>query len=173
MTLNRRMHLISDYTMPKGVTTIGDEAFAGCPTLHTITIPNTVTSIEGGAFVDCTGLREFYFEGAAPTLRFSALGSPPSATFYHLPGTTFSNLSTAPWKPRMQASDASFGGQSNGFGFTLTSARDKVVVVQASPDLVTPAWSPVATNTLTDGSAYFCDPQWKNSPRRFYRLRSL
>jgi GH24 family phage-related lysozyme (muramidase) len=161
-----------NYIMPKGVTTIGDGAFAGCPTLQTITISKTVTSIEAGAFDDCTNLREVYFECAPPTLGYLALGSSPAATFYHLPGTRCSGVTTAPWKPQMQANDASFGVQTNGFGFTLTWARDKVVVVQATRDLVTAAWTAVATNTLTDGSSYFSDPQWNNNPRRFYRLRS-
>jgi hypothetical protein len=31
-------------------------------------------------------------------------------------------------------------------------------------------WCPVQTNTLTEGSAYFTDPQWTNYPARFYRL---
>jgi hypothetical protein len=32
--------------------------------------------------------------------------------------------------------------------------------------------TPVITNTLTGGSAYFRDPQWMNHPARFHRLRS-
>jgi hypothetical protein len=45
------------------------------------------------------------------------------------------------------------------------------VVVEASTDLSNPSWYPLATNTLTTGSAYFSDPQWANYPSRFYRLR--
>ena len=47
-----------------------------------------------------------------------------------------------------------------------------MVVVEASTDLAQPLWAPVGTNTLTDGSSYFSDPQWTNYPGRFYRLRS-
>jgi hypothetical protein len=39
--------------------------------------------------------------------------------------------------------------------------------------LAQPAWSPVATNTLSGGSSYFSDPQWTNYPARFYRLWGL
>jgi len=46
------------------------------------------------------------------------------------------------------------------------------IVVEATADLAHPAWAPVSTNTLTGGSSYFSDPQWTNSPSRFYRLRS-
>jgi hypothetical protein len=45
-------------------------------------------------------------------------------------------------------------------------------VVEASTDLINPTWSPVNTNTLTDGSSYFSDPDWTNYATRFYRLRS-
>jgi hypothetical protein len=37
---------------------------------------------------------------------------------------------------------------------------------------VNPAWMPLATNTLTGGSAYFSDRQWTNYPARFFRIRS-
>ena len=47
-----------------------------------------------------------------------------------------------------------------------------VIVVEACTDPGNPVWLPVATNTLTAGSAYFSDPQWTNYPARFYRLRS-
>lgn len=45
------------------------------------------------------------------------------------------------------------------------------IVVEASPDLAHPAWTPVATNTLVNGTAYFGDPQWVNYPARYYRLQ--
>ena len=32
------------------------------------------------------------------------------------------------------------------------------VVVEASTNLANPTWTPLATNTLTSGSAYFSDP---------------
>ncbi len=44
--------------------------------------------------------------------------------------------------------------------------------MEASASLTDPVWAPVATNTLTGGSAYFSDPEWTNYPARFYRLRS-
>ncbi len=46
-----------------------------------------------------------------------------------------------------------------------------VVVVDACDTLANPIWSPVATNTLTDGTSYFSDPYWTNYPSRFYRFR--
>ena len=44
------------YTIPEGVTSIGDHAFSGCSRLTNITIPNSVTSIGVSAFYDCRSL---------------------------------------------------------------------------------------------------------------------
>ena len=43
-------------TIPNGVTTIAESAFAGCSSLTSITIPNSVTSIEWVAFQGCSSL---------------------------------------------------------------------------------------------------------------------
>ena len=45
-----------DVTIPDGVTSIGDEAFAWCSGLTSVTIPNSVTSIGDMAFAYCSGL---------------------------------------------------------------------------------------------------------------------
>jgi hypothetical protein len=76
------------------------------------------------------------------------------------------------WTPQVQTTDASFGVRTNQFGFTITWASGMTVVVEACTNLANPTWYPLATNTLTGGSAYFSDPQWTSYPARFYRLRS-
>ena len=43
-------------TLPDGLTSIGEDAFADCSNLTSITIPNSVTSIGVGAFLYCPGL---------------------------------------------------------------------------------------------------------------------
>ena len=86
--------------------------------------------------------------------------------------TNFATVPTAFWKPQPQPSDPDFGVQSNRFGFTITWVAGRDVVIDASPELTPPTWSPVVTNTTTGGASYFSDPQWANYPRRFYRLRS-
>jgi hypothetical protein len=79
---------------------------------------------------------------------------------------------TAPWIPQIQTKDGCFGVQTNGFGFNINWASGRTVVLEACTDLANPAWSPVATNTLTDGSSYFNDPAWTNYTSRFYRVHS-
>ena len=60
----------------------------------------------------------------------------------------------------------------NGFGFNIAGSSNLVIVVEAFTELADPVWSSLVTNTLTNGSSYFRDPQWTNYPARFYRLRS-
>jgi hypothetical protein len=69
-------------------------------------------------------------------------------------------------------SGPNFGVQNNEFGFIISWAYNPSAVVEACTNLANPIWLPVATPTLTDGSAYFSDPDWINYPSRFYRLRS-
>ncbi len=45
-----------DYSVPTGVTSIGDDAFDGCTGLTNVIIPDSVMSIGDGAFDGCTGL---------------------------------------------------------------------------------------------------------------------
>jgi len=168
---------LAHVTLGNSVTNIGSWAFLNCTSLTRITLPNTVTGIGMAAFYSCTSLTEVCFRGNAPGVGSYAFYGANHPTVYCLPGTTgwgaaFGGAPTALWKPRMQTSDACFGVRTNRFGFNINWASGMVVVVEASTNLAHPAWSPVGTNTLTDESSYFSDPQWMNHPGRFYRLRS-
>jgi Tfp pilus assembly major pilin PilA len=44
------------YSIPEGVTSIGEEAFYYCTSLTSITLPNTLTTIEPWAFESCTNM---------------------------------------------------------------------------------------------------------------------
>jgi K+-transporting ATPase c subunit len=51
----------ASYTIPEGVTTIGDHAFYNCTPLESITLPASVTSIGDYAFSDCEALTSVTF----------------------------------------------------------------------------------------------------------------
>ena len=170
---------LTNVTIPNSVTSIGAGAFAACGSLTSVTIGNSVTNIGFDAFISCSSLTGVYFTGNSltPTSDLSVFQYSTNAVVYYLLGTTgwgstFDGCPTALWLPQVQTTGASFGVQSNQFGFNINWASDAVVVVEACTNLANPVWNPVATNTFTGGTSYFCDPQWTNYPGRFYRLRS-
>ena len=65
---------------------------------------------------------------------------------------------------------ANFGVRTNRFGFNMSGSSNQLIVVQAATNLSNSVWTPVSTNTLTDGSSYFSDANWTNYPTRYYRL---
>ena len=60
------------FTIPDGVTTIGDGAFAYCDSLTEIVIPDSVTTIGGSAFADCNRLTEIVIPDSVTTIGNSA-----------------------------------------------------------------------------------------------------
>ncbi|MGO8678610.1 MAG: leucine-rich repeat domain-containing protein [Limisphaerales bacterium] len=141
----------------------------------TYTVPNTTTNIGELAFASCTNLTGVYFQRDAPGFDSEAFAGDIELTVYYLPGTTgwstnFAGCPTALWNPQVKAGDASFGVKNNQFGFSITATNSLTVMVEASTNLANPAWSPLQTLTLTNGSAYFNDPQRTSYPTRFYRL---
>ncbi|MBQ8271611.1 MAG: leucine-rich repeat protein [Tidjanibacter sp.] len=70
---------LTSVTIPEGVTSIGSWAFYGCPSLTSVTIPDSVTSIGGLAFYGCTSLTSFCGKFASEDGRCLILG----ATLYH------------------------------------------------------------------------------------------
>jgi hypothetical protein len=168
---------LTTVNMPNSITSIGDYAFYTCVGLTSIIIPNGVTSIGDEAFGECN-LSTIYFLGNAPQdYSDNIFDDDPFGTVYYLPGTTgwgsrLEFFRTVLWIPQVQTADASFGVQSNEFGFTTTWTSNMVVVVEACTNLANPIWSPVATNTLSGDSFYFSDPEWTNYLSRFYRVSS-
>lgn len=74
---------------------------------------------------------------------------------------------TALWNPTVPP--GSIGLLTNQFGFNITGTANIPVVIEASTNL-TGAWVPLQSLTLTNGAAYFSDPQSSNHGQRFYRL---
>jgi len=72
--------------------------------------------------------------------------------------------------PRILNSGPGFGFTGGQFGFNFTGPQGKLVVVEASSDLL--SWLPIWTNTFTFPAALdFSDPQSGTSSTRFYRAR--
>ena len=55
---------VTRLVIPEGVTSIGDDAFAGCSGLTEVTFPNSVTNIGNSSFMDCSGLMELVLPGS-------------------------------------------------------------------------------------------------------------
>ncbi len=151
-------------TMPAGLKKIGASAFYVCKSLPRIIIPVGVTNIGSRAFYYCTNLREVCFRGDAMALGAEAFTGATSAVIYRLPDAigwrdSFGGRSTAIWLlPELHM--RTFGrphryDPNATFGFTLSWATNTLVVVEACTNLLDPTWSPVVTNTLTNGSSRF------------------
>ena len=98
-----------------------------------------------------------------------------NATVYYLPATTgwsttFAGLPTVMWNPQIQIEGPGFGVGAGQFAFNVIGATNITVVVEATPTLSPPAWSPLQTVTLTNGSYKFSEPLPANVTSRFYRL---
>ncbi|MEI6604597.1 MAG: leucine-rich repeat protein [Verrucomicrobiota bacterium] len=163
---------LTGVAIPDGVTSIGEGAFQSCGLLTGLTIPDGVTYIGDRAFDSCTGLTSLFFNGDAPSLGGSAVFYGDSVTVYYLPsttgwGATIGGRQCVSWNPQAQNT----GVLGNKFGFTIRGSAGLVIVVEACTDLANPVWVPLATKTLTGGSADFSDPASPGYPRRFYRFR--
>ncbi|MEI7731151.1 MAG: leucine-rich repeat domain-containing protein [Verrucomicrobiota bacterium] len=168
---------LTDIRIPNSVTNLGSWAFDSCVNLTRCTISSRLTNISDGVFNNCTSLKELCFQGNAPSCGLSVFDGVTNVTVYYLAdtadwGATFSGHPTALWKPQVVTMDGNFGVRTNQFGFNVLWADGRTLIMEASTNLVNPAWVPVYTDTLTSGSSYFSDPQWTNHPGRFYRLRA-
>ncbi len=172
---------LKNVTIPNSVSSIGNWAFGECYGLTNVVIGSSVTSIGSKAFYYCSALHQVYFQGNAP-----GMGSADSTIFqgelgtvYYQPGTTgwgdtFGGWPTAQWylpNPKL-LNDPTLGVQSNKFGFTISWATNVSVVVEARSSLYSGTWTPIATNSINNGSLYFADPNWNSYPERYYRVRT-
>jgi hypothetical protein len=170
---------LTNAVIGNGVTSLPYQAFNFCPALVSITIGRNVTSIGEIAFWSCTSLSNVLFTGNAPSVGEYAFdwwtlytqGLDP-AIVYYVPGTTgWSAFSTATylpavlWNPQIQPNSAR---GNNPFSFTITGTANIPIVVRATTNISSGAWTPLHSCTLTNGSVSFSDPN--NCPARFYSI---
>lgn len=160
-----------------GIWGIAESAFSDCTSLASITIPSSVSTIGVGAFNDCAGLTSVFYKGNAPRLVDASFVfyQAVNVTNYYIPGTTgwgstYGTRPTALWLPQLEPS--ALNTQTNGFGFDVHWASGRSVVVEACTNLTNPVWVPVRTNTLSEDTVRFSDPDWSQYPGRFYRLQA-
>ena len=73
------------YTIPDGVTCIGNFAFDGCTGLTGVAIPDSVTSIESGAFSGCTGLTSVALPERVTSIGSNAFAGCRNLKSVHIP----------------------------------------------------------------------------------------
>lgn len=170
---------LNNVICPDSLTSLGQFAFAGCNGLTTITLPASITNLDAYAFSACPNLVGVYCYGNAPSVTPQSFYS-DTTTVYYLPGTTgwsttLAGEATALWTlpyPLILANTPSFGIQTNRFGFVISWATNRPVVVQSCTNLARPVWVPLVTNTLASGTSYFSDTNGTKAPARFYRIAS-
>jgi hypothetical protein len=82
---------LTSVTFPDAITSIGTNAFAGCTSLTSIKIPGSVTSIGESAFSFCTGLTSFTVDAITPpALGNLAFQEVNKSIPVHVPGGTTS-----------------------------------------------------------------------------------
>ena len=122
--------LAGSYTIPNGVTNIGDAAFYVCASLTNITAPSSVTNIGEYGFAFCYALTGLCLPGNAPSLGGSAFYATP-VTIYYLPvtsgwvGTTYGGQPLVPAYPQISAAPQNRTdsvGSTATFNVTVTGA---------------------------------------------------
>ena len=85
-----RCIFLTSITIPNSVTSIGEKAFSGCTGLTSITIPNSVTSIGTGAFIGCKGLTSITIPNSVTTIGSSAFSGCTGLTSITIPNSVTS-----------------------------------------------------------------------------------
>ena len=184
------------YTIPGGVTSIGDHAFIKCVSLTSVTIPDSVTSIGALAFRDCFGLKNvripdsitnikdwafsscdnlksIIFEGNAPSTfhvdGFS--GVPKDAKIFVSPeatgfGEMFARLPVIILK---QLEINTFN--KTGFPFTISfdSNSGLTYIVETSHNLR--QWSEIGSIEGTGSFVKFIERRKAMFPKQYYRMK--
>jgi uncharacterized repeat protein (TIGR03803 family) len=167
-----------------GVTLVGDTLYG---TTANVSVPDTGTvfslKTDGSDFSTIKAFSGYAnvnyqtnIDGASPQARpvasGNALYSAASKGGLYDYGNGLIYKITLPVPLKILPNDASFGVQSNLFGFNVTGNSNQTIVIEACTNLATFDWVALQTNILGAGPLYFNDPDWTNHSGRYYRVRS-
>ncbi len=112
----------AEYTIPQGVNTIGNHAFAGCAALTSVTLPDGVISIRFGAFAECSNLTmavipesvtNFYvdiFSDVSPDFTICGILGSAAETYANENGFPFVSMEHDPVEPTFLLGDITGDG---------------------------------------------------------------
>ncbi len=168
------------YLIPRGVTTVGANAFFDCDGLTSVTIPSSVVMIENYAFYHCGQLNALYFGGNAPATGLDLLKGANASQVYYLAensgwGSTFAGRPTAVWthaEPTIVKSSMTFTYNSVSFVASSQGATPWVLI-ESSPSFSNPTWTAVSTNLMEAGFAPVNLLMSTDQTSSFYRCRVI
>ena len=186
------------YTIPDGVSSIGDHAFIKCISLTSVTIPDSVTSIGALAFRDCFGLKSVRIPDSITNIKSAAFSSCSNLTSIFFEGNApfsfhvdvFSSVpedSKIFINPEATGFGETFAGlpviilkqikintfSKTGFPFTISfdSHSSLTYIIETSHDLK--KWGKIGELEGTGSSVKFTDWQEALFQKQYYRLKSV
>ena len=81
---------LTSYSIPDGMTSLGNACFAGCSSLTNITIPDSVTSLGGSCFADCRSLTSITIPEGVTSLGLACFADCRSLTSITIPSSVTS-----------------------------------------------------------------------------------
>ena len=166
------------YAVPDTVTSIGEEAFATCNGLTSVTIPGSVASIGENAFADCLSLTNACFEGNAPSDGGYIFSEDTAlSVIYYVNGasgwgTNFENIPTLPCAqcgglpPIIQITSQS----THSFTFSCSTITNQLYQIQSATNLVSGIWTNLGNPITATNSTMILSEPIATNMQQFYRV---